>query len=182
MLVKVLNFGTNWWARYGRGADGSRCGARHNAYYNSTGIRCGGKIRRQWIFSGLLRFNDVSDFDPSLPEASINRTFVCSDLRQALGGNRLLFKSKAPNSAHPDYYLVVISSTIHGRINLDSKLWKSILCRMVAASQLREIQETLLLMNPGDWVETSSGFWQLIVPDNMREPARLTRIGEPTIL
>lgn len=181
MLVKVLNFGTNWWARYRREADGSRYCAPRNAYYNSTGIRCGGKIRRHWLFSGLLRFNDVGDLDPSLPEGSINRTFVCSDLTQALGGSRLLFKSKALKSAVPDCYLVVVSNTTHGRIDFASKVWKSILTRVVAASQLREMQETMLLMNPGDWVQTSSGFWQLTA-SSPYDPARLVRIGEQVVI
>jgi hypothetical protein len=71
MLVMVLNFGTNWWARFGRDADDPYRFSRHAAYYNSTGVRCGSKIRRHWIVSGLLRFNGVGDFNPSLPDRAI---------------------------------------------------------------------------------------------------------------
>jgi hypothetical protein len=178
MLVKVLNFGTNWWARFGRDAEDPYRFSHHAAYYNSTGVRCGGKIRRHWVVSGLLRFNGVGDFNPNLPDRAIGRTFVCSDLTNAFGGNRLLFQSKAPKSAVPDRYLVLVSSCTHGRINFGSSVWKSVLSQVIAASQLREMQEAMLLMNPGDWVQTGTGFWQLNAPSNTHEPAVLVRIGE----
>ncbi len=178
MLVKVLNFGTNWWARFGRDAEDPYRFSRHAAYYNSTGVRCGSKIRRHWVTSGLLRFNGVGQFNPNLPDRALGRTFVCSDLTQAFGGNRLLFQSKAPRSAVPEWYLVVISSDQHGQIDFSSRTWKSVFSQIIAASQLREKQEAMLLMKPGDWIQTSTGFWQLHVPSATAEPARLARIGE----
>lgn len=177
MLVKVLNFGTNWWARFGRNAEDAYRFSRHAAYYNSTGVRCGSKIRRHWITSGLIRFNGVGDFNPNIPERAIGRTFLCSDLTLAFGGNRLLFQSKAPKSAVPDWYLVAISSDLHGQIDFTSSAWKSIFSQVIAASQLREKQEVMLLMKPSDWVQTRSGFWQLSVPAGMLERAQLTRVG-----
>jgi hypothetical protein len=178
MLVKVLNFGTNWWARFGRDVEDPYRFSRRAAYYNSTGVRCGRKIRRHWITSGLLRFNGVGDLNPNLPERAIGRTFVCSDLAHALGGNRLLFQSKAPMSAVPEWYLVVISSDVHGLIDFSSSAWKSVFSQVIAASQLREKQEAMLLMKSSDWVQTSTGFWQLVVPSNADEPGDLVRIGD----
>jgi hypothetical protein len=179
MLVKVLNFGTNWWARFGRDVEDPHRFTRHAAYYNSTGVRCGNKIRRHWIVSGLLRFNGVGDFNPNLPERAIGCTFVCSDLVQAFGGNRLLFQNKAPKSVVPDCYLVVISSAAHGGIDFTSSVWKSALSQVVAVSQLRERQEAMLLMKPGDWVQTGTGFWQISVPSIPHPQVGLVRIGEP---
>lgn len=178
MLVKVLGFGTNWWARFGRDADDPHRFTRHAAYYNSTGVRCGSKVRRHWITSGLIRFNGVGDFNPNFPERAIGRTFVCSDLTYAFGGNRLLFQSKAAKSATPECYLVVISGAEHGRIEFNSSVWKSAFSRVIAASQLREKQEIMLLMNAGDWVQTSAGFWQLCARSSSGEPDGLVRIGE----
>jgi hypothetical protein len=177
MLVKVLNFGTNWWARFGRNAEDPYRFSGHAAYYNSTGVRCGSKIRRHWITSGLIRFNGVGDFNPNIPERAIGRIFLCSDLTQAFGGSRLLFQSKAPKSAVPDWYLVVISSDFHGQIDFSSSAWKSAFSKVIAASQLREKQEVMLLMKPSDWVQTRRGFWQLNVPAGIREQAQLTRMG-----
>jgi hypothetical protein len=182
MLIKVLNLGTNWWARFGRDADEPYRYSRRAAYYNSTGVRCGSKIRRHWIFSGLIRFNGVGDFNPNMPDRVIGVTFVCSDLTNAFGGRRLLFKSKAHKSAVPECYLVVISSEVHGQINFRSSVWKSVFSNLIAASQLRDKQEAMLLMKPGDWVQTSCGFWQLSVPDTAHEPPGLARIGKPVSL
>jgi len=178
MLVKVLGFGTNWWARFGRDADDPHRFTRHAAYYNSTGVRCGGKVRRHWTTSGLVRFNGVGDFNPNFPERAVGRTFVCSDLAYAFGGNRLLFQSKASKSAVPECYLVVISATEYGRIEFSSTVWKSAFSRVIAASQLREMQEVMLLMKAGDWVQTSTGFWQLCAQSSSGEPDGLVRIGE----
>jgi len=177
MLVKVLNFGTNWWARFGRDADDPYRFSRHAAYYNSTGVRCGSKVRRHWITSGLLRFNGIGGFNPNIPERAIGRTFVCTDLTQAFGGNRLLFQSRAPKCVAPESYLVVISSDLHGQIELSSSTWKSVFSQVIAASQLRSKQEVMLLMKPGDWIQTSSGFWQLHVPSGAAELPGLVRIG-----
>ena len=82
MLVKVLNFGTNWWARFGRDAEDPYRFSRRAAYYNSTGVRCGRKVRRHWVTSGLLRFNGVGDFNPNFPERAIGR--VSEHLRAGL--------------------------------------------------------------------------------------------------
>jgi len=178
MLVKVLNFGTNWWARFGRDAEAPYRFTRHAAYYNSTGVRCGRKVRRHWLTSGLVRFNGIGDFNPNLPDRAIGQTFVCSDLTQAFGGNRLLFRCKAPRAVAADCYLVVISSDSHGCIDFTSTVWKSVFCRIIAISQLRDKQEAMLLMKAGDWVQSSTGFWQLNVPSSPREPVELVRIGE----
>jgi len=178
MLVKVLNFGTNWWCRFGRDAEDPHRFTRHAAYYNSTGVRCGSKVRRHWVTSGLVRFNGVGDFNPNIPDRAIGQTFVCSDLTQAFGGNRLLFQRKAPQSAIPDRYLVVVSSGVHGQIDFTSNVWKSVLSRVIAISELRDKQEAMLLMRAGDWVQTGTGFWQLNVPKPPHEPAGLVRIGE----
>ena len=178
MLVKVLNFGTNWWARFGRDVEDPHRFTHHAAYYNSTGVRCGGKVRRHWVTSGLIRFNGVGDFNPNMPDRAIGQTFICSDLTQAFGGNRLLFQNKAPQSATPDRYLVVVSSVIHGQIDFSSTVWKSVLSEVIAASRLRDRQEAMLLMRAGDWVQTSAGFWQLSVLATAHEPAGLVRLGE----
>jgi hypothetical protein len=77
------------------------------------------------------------------------------------GGNRLLFKSRMPKAAIPEAYLVVISSDIHGAISFSSRHWTSVVKGVIAASELREQQEAMLLMRAGDWVETCCGFWCL---------------------
>src|SRR5882672_4210356 len=146
MLVKILNFGTNWWARFGRDLGDRYRYTRHAAYYNSTGVRCGRQVRRHWVVPGLIRFNGVGDFNPHLPDRAIGSTFVCAGPNFACGGNRLLFKKKMPHSSTPECYLVVLSTAQHGRIEFASDRWKATTTSVIAASQMRDIQETMLLM------------------------------------
>ena len=162
MRVKLMEFGTNWWARFGSDpADPDRY-TRHAAYYNSTGVHCGRKVRRHWIVPGLIRFNGAGDFNPRRPHLSLGRTFLTSNLDYLFGGNRLLLKKRIDDGASVDFYLLVVSENLHGHIDLNSPHWKSSPARVIAASQLRHMQEVMLLMQPGDWVRTTSGAWTLI--------------------
>lgn len=181
MLVKVLSFGTNWWARFGRDPFDPRRFTRHAAYYNSTGVHCGRKVRRHWVIPGLVRFNGAGDFNPHLPNRSLGCTFHCSELTFACGGNRLLFGRKVSKSETPERYLVALSSELHGRIDFGSGVWKSS-AAVIAVSQLREKQEVMLLMRPGDWVRTSCGFWQLTAKDNRGVGIALELTGDDTLI
>jgi hypothetical protein len=156
-----MDFGTNWWARFGSDpADPDRY-TRHAAYYNSTGVRCGRKVRRHWIVPGLIRFNGMGDFNPRRPHLSLGRTFLTSNLDYLFGGNRLLLKKRIDDNATLDYYLLVVSQDLHGHIDFKSPRWKSTTARVVAASQLRHMQEVMLLMQPGSWIRTTTGAWTL---------------------
>ena len=114
MLVQILKFGSNWWARFGRDPLDHYRFTRHAAYFNSTGLRFGNKIRRHWIVPGLIRFNGVGDFNPQFQRRSVGATFECADLIFALGGNRVLFQRKAADFAQPDCFLTVISNDRFG--------------------------------------------------------------------
>lgn len=177
MLIQLLNFGCNWWGRFGHDPSDPLRYSRHAAYYNSTGVRCGRKVRRHWIVPGLIRFNGVSGFNPHFPSRSLGRTFLASDLDFLFGGNRLLLKHKMPDSVQPECYLVVLSQDFHGRIDFNFAGWKSPAAPVIAASQLRQSQEAMLLMQPGDWVKTVCGTWQLSAPHSSRFGASLVLMG-----
>jgi hypothetical protein len=100
-----------------------------------------------------------------LPSRSIGQTFVATEVDFLFGGNRLLLKHRLRAAAQPDRYLAVFSQELHGRFDFGSAAWKSPGAQVIAASQLRQVQEVLLLMRPGDWVRTNLGFWQLTLPD-----------------
>jgi hypothetical protein len=163
MLVTVLGFGSNWWSRFGRDSDDRYRFTKHAAYFNSTGLLCGSKFRRYWVVPGLLRFNGVGDFTPDRPNRCLGKTFECADLSVAFGGNRLLFLRKASHNKLPNYYLVAISSNQHGYFEPQSSSWKSKAAIPIAVSQFRNRCEGLLLLKPGDWVQTVLGIWQLKV-------------------
>src|SRR5947199_5856231 len=155
MLVQVLSFGTNWWARFGRDVDDPHRFTRRAAYYNSTGVRCGNKIRRHWTVPGLIRFNGASDFNPHSPARSIGQTFVCTEPVFALGGNRIVFQNRISRAVEPDFFLVVVSSERFGLLDFESPGWKSEAAQVIAASHLRDRQETMLLMKADGWVASS---------------------------
>ena len=161
MLVQILNFGSNWWARFGSNpADRCRF-TRRAAYFNSTGLRFGNKIRRHWIVPGLIRFNGVGDFNPQFPYRSVGAVFECTDLIFAFGGNRVSFQRRAAHSVLSDYFLAVFSSDQSGKLDCQRSDWKAASVLPIAVSESREKQEAMLLMKPLDWVRTTLGVWQL---------------------
>ena len=173
MSVKILEFGSNWWARFGRDREDPHCYTRHAAYYNSAGIRCANKVRRYWVLPGLVRFNGVSDFNPHFPGRSIGETFWCTDPVLACGGNRVLFVKKAAKNTVPDHYLVVLSSDRHGALDFRDPAWKSQSIWPISVSQLRDRQEALLLMEAEDWVRSTLGLWRMVVRPNLPNGASL---------
>lgn len=161
MQVKILSFGSNWWARFGRNPDDPYRFSSRAAYFNSTGVLCGRKMRRHWIIPGLIRFNGVGDFNPNFPSRAVGQTFVCTELTYAYGGNRILFSRKAADRAVAEWHLVVVSSLRFGLFDFKCSTWKSESVQSVAVSALRQTQEAMLLMRPGDWVSSNLGTWQL---------------------
>src|SRR5258708_22432483 len=107
MLVKVLNYGTNWWARFDSDPNDPHRYTRHAAYYNSTGIQCGNKTRRHWIVPGLIRFNGAGGVNTHLPSRSLGHTFFASRPDFLFGRNPLLFREKMPQSSTPPLHFVV---------------------------------------------------------------------------
>ncbi len=178
MLVKVLKFGSNWWARFGWDPRDRYRYTRHAAYFNSAGLLCGNKIRRHWIIPGLIRFNGAGDFDPKVPNHSVGRMFECTDLVFAFGGNRISFQKKAALSARPDYFLVALESDLSGAIELAGSAWKSESVRPIAVSSLGARQEALLLMQPLDWIRTKVGMWQLKTDPSLAQGAVLELVEE----
>jgi hypothetical protein len=172
MLVKILGFGSNWWARFGRDPQDRYRFTRHAAYFNSAGVRCGSKIRRHWIVPGLIRFNGAGDFNPQFPNRAVGKIFECTDLIFALGGNRVLFTRKVAPSG-PDHFLVVVSSDRFGGFDFEAPGWKSQSVTPIAVSHLREKQEAMLLMRAGDWVRSALGVWQLKVDTGLSHGAAL---------
>lgn len=173
MSVKILGFGSNWWARFGRDPNDPCRYTRHSAYYNSAGVRCGQKIKRHWIVPGLVRFNGIGDFDPHFPSRAIGQTFWCSDMVFTCGGNRILFVRKTAKGTIPDHYLVVVSSDRFGIIDFDDPRWRSESTRPISVSQLREQQEAMLLMKEGEWVRNSLGTWRLMTCPSLLDGAAL---------
>jgi hypothetical protein len=173
MLVKILEFGSNWWARFGRDPHDRYRYTKHAAYFNSTGVRCGSKMRRYWFVPGLIRFNGVGDFNPHFPNRAVGAVFECTDLVFARGSHRVLFRKKAAQSSRPDYFLLVVSSGRFGSISFEASDWTSGSLTPIAVSHIGERQEAMMLMRAGDWVRSTLGIWRLRVAPNLRHGASL---------
>jgi hypothetical protein len=173
IAVKILEFGSNWWARFGRDDDDRHRFMRHAAYYNSAGIRCANRVRRYWVLPGLIRFNGVGEFNPHFPGRSIGETFWCANPGFANGGNRILFVRKAPKNKVPDHYLVTASSDRHGVLDFNKSDWRSESVWPISISQLRDRQEALMLMEAQSWIRSAIGIWQLVVRPGLTQGASL---------
>lgn len=180
MLIRVLSFGSNWWARFGRYPEDRYRYTRHAAYFNSTGLCHGTKIKRHWIVPGLVRFNGASDFDPH----SLNRlrgvVFECGNPTFALGGNRIWFRRRARVSAQPDCFLIAITSELYGVFDFDGFPWESDSVLPIAVSSFARRQEALLLMRPHARIRTMLGTWQLRTESAAGNGAHLELLEEGT--
>jgi hypothetical protein len=180
MLVKILEFGSNWWARFGHDPHDRYRYTRHAAYFNSTGVRCGNKMRRYWVVPGLIRFNGVGDLNPQFPNRSVGEVFECTDLTFAHGGNRVLFRRRVGKSCRPDYFLSVVSSDRLGALCFEGSD-RSGSPTPIAVSHVGERQEAMLLMKTGDWVRSALGVWQLTIAPNLRHGASLQLLEDAVI-
>jgi hypothetical protein len=181
MLVKILGFGSSWWARFGRDPHDRYRYTRHAAYFNSTGVHCGNKIKRHWVLPGLIRFNGAGDFNSHSPRRSVGQTFECADLAFACGGNRLLFVRKAAACVPPDYYLVAISSETWGLFDFAESDWRSESVMPIAVSCLGDKQEAIVLMKLRGYVRSSLGVWQLKEAVGLRNGVALDLLEEQMV-
>ena len=172
MLVTIQSFGCNWWRRFGSNPEDRFRFSRHAAFYNSTGIRCGRKIRRHWVIPGLIRFNGARDFVSQDVDRYVGGTFRCTEPVVAFGGNRVVFNERVTNNPAPDFFLVVVTNAQFGMLDFESD-WLAKGAHAIAASQLRQQQEAMLLMRIGDWVETALGRWYLSRTEQLRVGATL---------
>ena len=166
MIVRILSCGVNWWAMHSRNLDDPYCFRRKPVYFNTTGLMYGRRLRDCQIYPGLLRFNRTSQFDPEFVERLPGKTFEAAPPTLYGGKVRVLFQFPATGQT-PDAYLVTLHPDTHGGIEFHRKCWKSPGLRTIAVSKQRDRYEAMLLMEPGHWVMTDCGRWE-ISPDSGR--------------
>ena len=107
MYVRVVSFGTNWWAMNSRDTSDPYCFRRRAAWFNAAALMSGRRLHHSAIFPGQVRFNSKSGFDPEFPLRAIGKTFLCSEPRQFAGKMHLLFERRT-SEMMPDAYLVTL--------------------------------------------------------------------------
>ena len=158
MRVRVVSFGTNWWAMNSHDTSDPYCFRRRTAWFNAAALMSGSRLRHCAIFPGQVRFNSKSGFDPEYPLRAVGKTFLCSGPRQFAGKMHLLFERRAAGTV-PDAYLVTLKSAEHGAIPFAKPGWKSAGVRPISISLHGEKYEAMLLFGNGDWVESDLGRW-----------------------
>ena len=158
MYVRVISFGTNWWAMNSHYTSDPYCFRRRAAWFNAAALMSGRRLRHSAIFPGQVCFNSKSGFDPEFPLRAAGKTFLCSELRQFAGKMHLLFERRSTEMV-PDAYLVTLKSVEHGVIQFAKPGWKSTGVRPISISLHGEKYEAMLLFGSGDWVESDLGRW-----------------------
>jgi len=160
MYIRVVSFGTNWWAMHSNDANDRLCFRRRAAYFNAAALKSGRRLRHSAAFPGLVRFNSTSGFDPEFPQRAIGKTFLCSTPRQFAGKTHLLFERRA-GTMSPDAYLVTLRDVEHGVIQFAQPGWKSAGVQPVSISLRGQRYEAMLLLGEQDWVQSDVGRWQI---------------------
>lgn len=160
MYIRVVSFGTNWWAMHSSDLDAPLCFRRRAAYFNAAALKSGRRLRHCAAFPGLVRFNSTSGFDPEFPQRAIGKTFLCSSPRQFAGKTHLLFERRAGRIS-PDAYLVTLRDVEHGAIQFAQPGWKSSGVQPVSISLRGLRYEAMLLFGERDWVESDVGRWKI---------------------
>jgi hypothetical protein len=160
MHVRVVSFGTNWWAMNSHDTSDPYCFRRRAAWFNAAALMSGRRLRHSAIFPGQVRFNSKSGFDPEFPLRALGITFQCSGPHQYAGKMHLLFERRAAGTV-PDGYLVTLKSAEHGAIQFGKPGWKSAGVRPISISLRGNRYEAILLFGGQDWVESDLGRWQV---------------------
>jgi len=136
-VVKILGFGSNWWARFGR--DPSDPIATQPRRVTTTPRACAAdRDQAPLIVPGLIRFNGVGDFDPNFPGRALVR-FLVLRLTFAYRGNRILLSERPEDRSQ---------NTTRGRVRASDSASLTLTIRAGdqnnatdSVSQLREQQE-----------------------------------------
>jgi hypothetical protein len=148
MIIALEGFGSIWSVRRGQ------CPER-TAFYNTTGILSGERLRHSSRIFGQLRFNAIGGFHPRHVERNIGRVFESPGIPDPSGC--LLLHHFLDGVRVPDYYLFTVTADRAGELRIDQAGWKSDGVVLVAMSEFREQQESMLLMPPHAWIRSGLG-------------------------
>ena len=159
MLVSILGFGSIWTrrvAKYVHHAD--HVGASGIAYYNTTGVLVGDRLRNRSCTYGVARFNGKGGFRPDCVHQMMQRVFECEPPCTWNGYNKVFFKFLLARQERPDAYLVVVTAEQSGGINKgQAGGWLHHDAQLISFSECRGQQEVMLIMPAFSWVRGRLG-------------------------
>jgi hypothetical protein len=160
MQVAVTGFGSVWRRRFSKDENDPKRFAR-GAYFNSTGVMVNGTLRQRPRILGYARFNGSGGFNPNFPSRMVGCVFECAAPCVWNGANKILFRRILPSNFVPDLFLVVTQSKLVGRLLIGAEGWRSDGIFILSLSEHRELQEAMLLMPAGSWIQTTLGTFVL---------------------
>ena len=156
MLVAVQSFGSIWTARGASTEANGANSARRGAYYNTTGVLAGGKLRNRSCIYGYIRVDECSGFHPRLADRLIHRVYDSEGVSVWKGRNKLFLRQLTAHGTRPDVYLFRISPADTGWIDR-AGAWKCDAAQVVSFSEGNGQQEALIVLPPFGWVRGTQG-------------------------
>lgn len=159
MIIYCAGFGTIWWLRPGADRASPSRFTKDAALFNTTGFHSGSKERRNWTQVGLVRFNVGTCLDQRLdPSALTPGNYETPGPEQRGSQNRLLISRRTAKQVSPDALMFCVRSEQVGHIAFD-RAWRSEGVRLLATSEYRGEQESLLVVQVASSITTSVGEW-----------------------
>ena len=145
MIVQVVSFGSLWLT------------GRHNlpTVWNTTAVTVNGILRSRAQTHGLVRLSAPEAQRLSAHSGRGATRWICSDVSVHNGARTIHLQRPASKSAHPDRYLVAVSTGLVGKLSPDS--WDADTTQLLSFSQCASEQEVLLLLPAFGWVRGSAG-------------------------
>ena len=157
MIVQVVSLGSLWLT------------SRHNprTVWNTTGVSVNGVLRARALAYGLVRLSAPEAQRLSADRGRGSTAWISSGVSMHNGARTLHLQRPASKSAHPDRYLVAVSTSLVGKLSPDS--WDADTTQLLSFSQCAGEQELLLLLPAFGWVRgsvgsavlTPSGAWKI---------------------
>ena len=175
MLISVVSFGSLWSRRVARAQkDPAHFTMVDAAYYNTTGMLVGDKIRNRPRVYGVARFNAVSGVRPDWTGRMIFKVFDCEPPCLWNGHNKVLFKRLLSSPAKPDAYLVTATAEQSGWIDKDNAgPWLCPDAALISFSQCLGQQEVMVVMPAYAWLRGALGAFFLEPSEQKPWEARL---------
>ena len=153
MLVAVQSLGSIWTARGARTDAGGTNSARRCAYYSTTGVLAGDKLRNRSCIYGHVRVDECSGFHPKFADRLIHRVYGVTARN---GRNKLFLRQLTPEGTRPDVYLFRIRPTDTGWLDR-AGAWNCDAAQVVSFSEGNGQQEALIVLPPFGWVHGTRG-------------------------
>jgi hypothetical protein len=132
---------------------------------NTTHIKVGSPEKYKHSIGGFVRINAATKPYFDSPQEILQAKYYTEGVTRYMESNRLMLRSRAPDDAEVDRFLVCVRSTIEGMIDFNSDWRCGAPARIFSSSYFKKMQETLLLLRQETIVKTSIGSWRIICKD-----------------